>query len=199
MQPSNDINWKCVEGYEGVYEVSAQGEVRRVGHARGAVRGHWLHKYEHQGGYIVQLWSEGKGRRIPLHMIVAKAFLPEQPDNTIVRFLDGDRTNCHADNLVWGPRPVPSRGGGEKASASKLSDAEAAEIYGMYHHSEYRPNGTRVYTQAKLARIFDVSRSAVASIVRGERKGDYLQLYKQMYEHREGGNDESNDYRHNTS
>jgi hypothetical protein len=45
----------------------------------------------------------GKRKVAPVHRLVALLWLDPPPDGmTIVRHKDRDRTNAHADNLMWG-------------------------------------------------------------------------------------------------
>lgn len=94
--------WKPVAGYEGYYEVSNFGNVRRVGGGRGAVPGRVLKRHLGTSGYpIVVLSRDGKEKTEMIHRLVAKAFIPLVDGKDFVNHKDGDRTNNRADNLEW--------------------------------------------------------------------------------------------------
>ena len=51
----------------------------------------------------VSFYRNGKAVAQPIHILVARAFLPPPADpQMMVRHLDGDRANFHADNLEYG-------------------------------------------------------------------------------------------------
>lgn len=90
-------NWKPIEGYEGLYEVSDQGRVRNI--KRGG-RIMALSTVTH--GYIVaNLSKDGKTRSVLVHRIVAKAFIPNPENKEQVNHIDGIKSNNSADNLEW--------------------------------------------------------------------------------------------------
>lgn len=90
--------WKPVVGYEGSYEVSNLGRVKRTRPAQGTRPGHILSPVVGKKGYLqVKLLR----KVVRVHRIVAKAFLGES-DLPMVRHLDGNPANNSAENLAWG-------------------------------------------------------------------------------------------------
>jgi hypothetical protein len=59
-----------------------------------------------QGVEKITLHREGRYFTVGLALLVAQTFLPEPPrdDFTTPIQLDGDRSNCREDNLMWRPR-----------------------------------------------------------------------------------------------
>lgn len=49
--------------------------------------------------YPIQMGK--KNKKIRVHSIVAKTFLPNDPDRCMVNHKDGDKTNNHVNNLEW--------------------------------------------------------------------------------------------------
>lgn len=89
--------WKDVEGYEGFYEVSSEGSVRRVGKPLRKMNAN------SSGYYVLSLCKEGKCRSHSVHTLVAIAFKNFTPDGTqrlVVDHDDGNKLNNKADNLV---------------------------------------------------------------------------------------------------
>lgn len=86
------------EGYGKVYEVSTAGKVRRIDNHKER------RAYQHKSGYYrVVLSYQSKMKNIPLHRLVALAFLPN-PDPTFytqVGHWDDNRANNRLDNLYW--------------------------------------------------------------------------------------------------
>lgn len=103
--------WRPVDGFKGLYEVSNQGRVKRVGRAAqngegrggGAQIGRILKPQRSaRGGYLsVQLWSDGKPQMCLVHVLVASAFLGPCPDGHEINHKDGDKTNLSHSNLEY--------------------------------------------------------------------------------------------------
>jgi len=55
-----------------------------------------------QNGYpYVGLWKNNKGRTVPIHRLVAVAYIPNPENKPCVNHLDANRTNSHKNNLEW--------------------------------------------------------------------------------------------------
>lgn len=92
--------WKRVTGFPN-YEVSDWGAVRRLNSDRTIAV-----PLNQQGNPYVGLSRDGEQQKRSLALLVAMTFLDRPPNS---RFdtpihLDGDKTNCAADNLMWRPR-----------------------------------------------------------------------------------------------
>jgi hypothetical protein len=103
----NEI-WRPVVGFEGVYEVSDHGRVKRIMGGRGAVTGKILslNRLNKKGYATVWLHKFINGVQVKkfmtTHHVVAAAFLPPQPTpDHQVNHKDGVKTNNCADNLEW--------------------------------------------------------------------------------------------------
>lgn len=95
-------NWLPVVGWEGLYEVSDRGRVW-------SIRSHRTLKYRLDGyGYPTVTLCEKRnspgGRQImvPVHRLMAAAFLRPRPDGQGVRHLDGSHQNDLIENLCYG-------------------------------------------------------------------------------------------------
>jgi hypothetical protein len=96
----NDANeWIPVEGFPG-YSVNPLGQVRKD--STGRTLRTRLNQY---GVPYVGLMRDWKQCIRSLPRLVASAFvpMPNEVFDTPIN-LDGDRTNCHIDNLMWRPR-----------------------------------------------------------------------------------------------
>ena len=91
--------WKPVVGYEGVYEVSNMGNVRRV-LGNGKYRNRKL-VYGTRNYYEVMLSMNNKQRLCLVHRLVALAFLPNPDSLPQVNHKDGNRIRNDVDNLEW--------------------------------------------------------------------------------------------------
>lgn len=106
-----EATWQPVRGWEGVYEVSCTGEVRRVLPGPNARVGVARRLGRHPTGYLqVQLTLRGRVETKKVHRLVAEAFLgaPPSPEYE-VNHVDGDKENNHVSNLEWVTRTANMR------------------------------------------------------------------------------------------
>lgn len=170
--------WRPVVGYEGMYEVSSFGNVRRVAYL--------LTPTDSGEGYLrVRLFQRrGDGKRHSVHALVAAAFIGPRPTPLHeVNHKDGKHGNNREGNLeyltklenmrhsfeVLG-RPYPPKGEqhnsrakpetvprGIKHGNAKLNDAKVTEI-----RARYAAGGV---SQPMLAREYGVTQRVIWSIV----------------------------------
>ena len=160
--------WLSVKGYDGVYEVSNLGNIRRVG-------GNILSPKPGKLGYkTVALHLNGYAKKYLVHRLVAEAFLPNPQDKLYVNHLDGNKANNRVDNLEWA---TPSENikhaydthlreatRGERSSQCKLSDAEILWI------RENAVKGDSVFGYKALAVRFGVTEPYIYKVVNGFRR-----------------------------
>ena len=94
-----------IAGYEGLYEVSNLGNVRRVA-GKGCKEIRVLKLVKQSNGYLyVNLYKEGNRKMHRVHRLVAQAFLPNPNNLPEVNHIDEDKTNnkvCSGMvNLEW--------------------------------------------------------------------------------------------------
>src|SRR5262245_46396327 len=111
-------SWLPVIGWEGIYEVSDQGHVRRVGPRtdwRGGTRkdsrtGNQIGRNPErllkpmlkEGRPTVSLTrGAGTTRWFSVHSLVAEAFIGPRPKGMTVNHKDGDKANNQLDNLEY--------------------------------------------------------------------------------------------------
>ena len=101
-----ETEWKPLVGYEGVYEVSNKGDVRRIskwnGHGKYIPCKNVLHSILKNDGYVyVTLQKNGMKSNHYIHRLVAKAFIENPNKYDFVNHLDYDRANNKVENLEW--------------------------------------------------------------------------------------------------
>ena len=87
--------WKPVKGYEGFYEVSDYGAVRRVG--GGIIKP----KKESNGYRRYHLSKNGVAKSILAHRIVAIAFIENPYGYKTVNHINEDKSDNRVENLEW--------------------------------------------------------------------------------------------------
>lgn len=103
--------WRDIEGYEGLYQVSSLGEVRsmdRIVKSKGdlmqRIRGRIIKPtIQRKGRCSIALHKDGQLKNYMVHRLVAKAFIPnDDPENkTQVNHKDENQSNNRVDNLEW--------------------------------------------------------------------------------------------------
>lgn len=99
--------WKDIKGYEGLYQISNLGRVKSLEktiirkngikqHFKEKILSNWVGEYV----YTI-LYKNGKGKTYAIHSLVAKAFLPNLNDKSIVNHKDEDKHNNKVSNLEW--------------------------------------------------------------------------------------------------
>lgn len=99
-----EIEWRPIPGYEGHYEASSDGRIKRVFESRmGPKAGHIRSGTLHQNGYLeLGLQRDGITKQFGVHRLVAMAFHGMPAAGEQARHMDGDSTNNRAANLRWG-------------------------------------------------------------------------------------------------
>jgi hypothetical protein len=151
--------WRQVAAFPG-YEVSNLGRVRRGIRIRKAT-------LDSKGYPRVSFWVNGKSRQIPVHKIVAEAFLGPRPPDLVIRHLDGHNNNPASVNLKYGTSleneadkaAHGTKAVGEKHGACKLTEAQVIEIR-RRHVPRHPQHGLNA-----MAREFGVSVQTIRPIV----------------------------------
>lgn len=101
--------WKDIKGYEGLYQVSNMGRVKRLNYWNG-------HKYNNGEKILkpttqyvtdnyfrskVKLYNGCSKKDFKIHRLVATAFIPNPNNYPIINHIDGNPLNNRADNLEW--------------------------------------------------------------------------------------------------
>lgn len=104
MEQINE-EWRDIEGYEGLYQVSNFGRVRsfdRIDRLGRLKPGGILKPGTTNGGYLrVVLCKEGKVKTFLIHRLVGQTFIPNPEGLPIINHRDENPKNNQADNLEW--------------------------------------------------------------------------------------------------
>lgn len=162
--------WKDVVGYEGYYQVSNIGQIRRVRQYRNTYPGKILQPCLKRKGKAyykyVTLSKNNVVKTFAVHRVEAIAFLGQPiEDRDSVRHLDGNSLNNVITNLKWGTRSENSRDSilhgtfvdntGSKHGMSKLTESVIPIIRHM----------SDTMTRRSIANQFGVSVSTIDGII----------------------------------
>ena len=103
LKPCISEEWKDIEGFEGWYQVSNLGNVRRIAPVNGSPRCRKLKPWVNTRGYsFVTLNVHCKKTAFRLHRLVAEHFIGRPCDGqTDVNHIDGNKQNNSVENLEW--------------------------------------------------------------------------------------------------
>lgn len=128
--------WMPAVGYEGIYEVSSQGRVRRILSGPGARSGLVLRPHVGHKGYLhVSLL----GKTVRIHRIIAVTFLGPS-DLPLVRHLDGNPANNTLENLAWGTHQDNTD---DRVRHGRTTNADRPPATHCKRGHEFTPENTR--------------------------------------------------------
>lgn len=106
--------WKDIEGYEGLYQVSNEGRIKSLerdndgknqfGDCVMRLKEKILKPWENSSNdkhLRVELRKNGRRKTPLIHILVAKAFVPNPGNYDVVHHIDHNPQNNRAENLVW--------------------------------------------------------------------------------------------------
>ncbi len=176
---NSEIEIKPIEGYEGIYSVTSDGQVISEERTFKAVRNGTLTEIpvrtkvlkpsKTDDGYSrVKLYKNGVSKTASVHRLVALAYLPPPlPGQTEVRHKKGDPSKNTKDDLEWGTMTENQRdrvrhgtsNTGQKNGKATSSDEEIRQIKLRLKAGE---------TQASLAKEFGTSYIKMYQIANGK-------------------------------
>jgi hypothetical protein len=157
------MKWIPAKGFEGIYEVSDSGDVRRVLSAMGATSGKILKPFGNSRGYMqLALRRNGRYERRYVHRLVLESFTNQLQET--VNHKNGIKTDNRLSNLEWCSSKenlthacrVLGKRRGRNHWASKLDEAKVKRA---------RQLAAEGVTHEKIAAMFGLSRISVTCAI----------------------------------
>lgn len=122
--------WKDIKDYEGLYQISSYGRVKRLRFTNGHLdfeKTKILKPYKDGGKnyFVVGLYKNGNRKYKQVHRLVAEAFIPNTKNLPLVNHKDENKENNRADNLEWCTHKYNSNYGNAR---SKMSERAKKKI-----------------------------------------------------------------------
>lgn len=176
-------NWKDIEGYEGLYQVSNIGRIKsmdRIVNNNGGAeyrKGRVLKLDTYRGGYKqIHLSKDGKVTTLKVHRLVAKAFpeiCGEWFEGCEIDHIDGVKDNNKATKLKVCTKSENMR---NPLTVIKISNIKKKPILQYTQDDEFIREWDSASTAAKET---SVSRSVILSSLKGKTTRKYKWVYKE--------------------
>lgn len=147
--------WKDVEGFEGLYQVSSLGRVKRL-KGKHCKQDRILSQSTLRGYRHLTLKNDSKQRTVQVHRLVAETFIPNPDNLPTINHRDENPSNNCVENLEWCTQKYNCNYGNRNSKIGEKSikrpimqlfadgtikvweSAREAGRYGYDHNSVYR-------------------------------------------------------------
>jgi hypothetical protein len=163
--------WKDIPGYEGLYQVSDVGRVRRLAGSPKCKTTRILKPANVRGYHRIALCEGGKPRGVEVHRLVAWAFIGPQ-GKLWVNHKNGIRNDNRVENIEYGTPGYNTQHAydhgfntgprGEKNRHAKLTDHQVWEIRMIASHMLDMVGGRR-----GLQQLYRVSQTTIQNVLAG--------------------------------
>lgn len=93
--------WRDVVGYEGLYQVSDQGNVKSLNYRHTGKERVMKPSFDASGYLVVMLFKDGKKTLYKVHKLVADAFIDNPDNKPRICHINTIRADTRAENLCW--------------------------------------------------------------------------------------------------
>ncbi|MBQ3444471.1 MAG: NUMOD4 motif-containing HNH endonuclease [Selenomonadaceae bacterium] len=164
----NEI-WRNVTdyvGYEGLYQISTYGRFQSLHYGYRRIL-KW--SISEKGYAMVTMCNKSTKKAVPVHVLVAKAFIPNPENKPEVNHKDGNKLNNHVNNLEWvtgkeNVRHAWRNGLVKQKNGTENHNAKLKKEDVLYIRQHYKPYHHK-FGVAALAREFNVSPQTIFNVI----------------------------------
>lgn len=164
--------WKDIKDYEGLYQASTYGRIKRFNKDKRFKSFKILKPLEFSAGHVkVTLWKNCIRNRQYIHRLILETFIGICPPGMECRHLDGNPKNNRLDNLLWGTRSENSK------DSVKHGVCPLSKMKGFNHYLTKRAglNDLKIriiiklikdkyLTYKEIGEIFHISQATISNI-----------------------------------
>lgn len=161
--------WKHIDGYK-IYEVSSFGRIRNKNSGR-------ILKAANNGGYYFVGLSNKKTNTYRVHILVAKAFIPNPENKYTVNHKDKNGLNNNVNNLEWMTIPENNK---HRSEGVIQTTNQNLEIYRINHNTneileKYNSieDGAKWVLEQNLAKNIHSARCCISCCIREVTKSSF--------------------------
>ena len=180
------MEWKSVVGYEGIYEVSDNGDVRVLDReyvddiGRHTIkRGHLLNPRKTLLGYKrVTLCKDKHPKSYAVHRLVAQAFIPNPNNYPCVNHKDEDKLNNKVSNLEWCTSEYNANYGTRNERMKETLRSRERNCKAIIA-IRVDDGGTEYYRSAREAeRVLGYPHTGISNMLKGRAKTAFGRIWK---------------------
>lgn len=165
IQSKKEI-WKDVKDYEGLYQVSNYGNVKRI-------KDNYIFKQnKNSRGYrIITFTKNKKEKSVSVHRIVAETFISNPNNLSQINHIDGDKMNNKVDNLEWCTQ----------SENMKHAYKTGLEIKKGKKVKQYDLEGNYIKTWNKMneaEKEMNITHGKISQVCRGKQKTAYGYIWR---------------------
>ena len=181
------IIWKPVKGFEGLYEVSNDGQVKSLDRISVRPSGTPVHvtgrikktSIGNKGYPMVCLTKDRKSHTCTVHRLMAIAFLEPKKGMDQINHIDGVKTNNHLSNLEWSNNSLNQKHrhdalGHSGSMKGRFNDGSSKAIIAMASFG----NIIHDFPSAREAERHGFKHKQISKVLRGDRKRHAGLLWK---------------------
>lgn len=167
--------WKDIKGYEGLYEVSSLGRIRKI-----------VKQAINKKGYKIFNLVEGNNKKVmQVHRAVMLSFVPNPENKPQVNHKNGDKTDNRLENLEWCTakentvHALENNLRPNKAYKEKKIKKAKSLRFDLIPVSQYDKNGNFIKkwsTIREAVKFYNLDLGNISKCCRGKRKstGGYI-------------------------
>lgn len=162
--------WKDINGFEGLYQVSNLGDIKRLKTKKIGGKGgyerkqHILSKCNTKGYLKVDLWKQNKKYCFLVHRLIATAFIPNPNNFPQINHKDEIKDNNSIDNLEWCTDKYNRNYG---TAQQRIAESNSKPVTQLTLNGEFvRTYDSRVHAEKETG----ISSSQISECVTGRRK-----------------------------